>query len=126
MACSPFREVRGDRPVDSSMSPLTEELTVQAFRRPARAGLDVVAVNPGALDRQLKIQVARPQRPRSAAVLRLTGPGVDARTGVRLGGRPVRRSGAWGPARPARVAVRNGIASVRMPAESAGLIRLER
>jgi hypothetical protein len=58
-------------------------------------------------------------------ILRLTGPSPDATSGVKLGGREVSASGAWGPRLPLpSVYESRGSLALAMPSGSAALVTL--
>jgi hypothetical protein len=54
--------------------------------------------------------------------MRLTGPSLEAKDGVRLGGAMVEENGTWGGAKSEPVAVANGRARLHVPASSAALL----
>jgi len=56
--------------------------------------------------------------------MRLTGPALDARDGVLLGGVPVAADGSWRGAKYESVKVANGTATLHVPAASAALVWL--
>jgi hypothetical protein len=57
-------------------------------------------------------------------VLRLTGPALNAKDGVKLGGVSVAADGSWSGAKYETVKVANGSASLHVPAASAALVWL--
>jgi hypothetical protein len=58
-----------------------------------------------------------------ASVLRLTGPGLEATRGLRLGGRAVSADGVWrAPVKGEAAPVRRGVLSVQLDAASAALV----
>jgi hypothetical protein len=120
-----FRRLEGGRFARTAMSAHPPTLTVDALRRAGGRGMDVVAVNTG--DRPVRLALrSRGRAPlRSAALLPLTGPSLDATTGVRLAGGAVSDRGRWRPrAIVHRRAARDGRVRVVVPAVSAVLVRL--
>ena len=122
-----FSRLQGDRFARAALSPHRRSLTVDALQRPAGRGLDVVAVNAGRHRIRLSIRPRGGRRLRTAALLPLTAPALDASGGVRLAGATVDDRGRWRARRIAhhRVA-RDGSVRVTVPAASALLVRLGR
>ena len=60
----------------------------------------------------------------SASAVRLTGPSLDSKDGVILGGSPVSRAGKWIPGRSEAVRVTGGEMEIVVPAASAAMVRL--
>jgi hypothetical protein len=56
--------------------------------------------------------------------MRLTGPALNAKDGVLLGGVPVAADGSWSGAKYEPVTVANGSATLHVPAASAALVWL--
>lgn len=82
----------------------------------------VALVNKAAMgDRTIRITCDRPFH--RASLRRLSGPGLNATTGVEFGGAAVSRDGTWNP-REERVSVANGELRVAVPAASAALVLL--
>jgi hypothetical protein len=61
-----------------------------------------------------------------ANTIRLTGPAVNATTGITLGGSEVSSSGTWKLARPEALPMRKGRSLIRMPAYSAAIVEMAR
>ncbi|HWX92858.1 MAG TPA: glycosyl hydrolase family 79 C-terminal domain-containing protein [Terriglobales bacterium] len=59
-----------------------------------------------------------------ASVLRLTGPSLDSKTGVRFGGVEVTATGEWRPAQVEEFRIEGGKVLVRVPAASAAVVTL--
>ena len=57
-----------------------------------------------------------------AAVIRLSGPAVDAKTGITLGGAEVTPAGTWKPMKPEALALRRGQLGITLPAASAAIV----
>jgi hypothetical protein len=61
-----------------------------------------------------------------AHVIRLTGPAVNATTGITLGGAPVTSRGTWKPAKSEALPLREGQLIIDMPAASAAVVEMVR
>ena len=105
------------------VSPRVEGLTVEAVRGAQAGGVDVVAVNT-TRDVRLAIRVAARDRPRSAIVLPMTAPALEASTRAsrRRAGTP---NGAWRP-RVRWITSPTGRFRIAVPRAAAVLIRLSR
>jgi hypothetical protein len=57
-----------------------------------------------------------------AAVIRLRGPAIDAKSGITLGGTEVTPAGTWKPLQPEILPVRNGQIEIKLPAASAAIV----
>ena len=85
-----FRHVVGGRLAEVSSSRRPPTLSLEAFRRPADGGIELVAVNTAPKrEVTLSIRLAGPKPTQAAEVLSLTAPQLSSTTGVRLGGRQV-------------------------------------
>jgi hypothetical protein len=120
-----FSRLVGGRFAHTAMSAHPPTLSVDALRRAGGRGLDVVAVNTGERPVRLALR-SRGRAPlRTAALLPLTAPALDATSGVRLAGAAVDGRGRWRPRRVVhRRAGRDGRVRVVVPAVSAVLVRL--
>jgi hypothetical protein len=59
-----------------------------------------------------------------AAVTRLSGPAIDAKSGITLGGAEVTSAGTWKPMKPEILQVRDGQLTVNLPAASAAIVEI--
>ena len=59
-----------------------------------------------------------------ATVLRLSGPSIDSKTGVSLGGATGTESGMWKPSHPQDASVSAGRINLKLPAASAAIVTL--
>jgi hypothetical protein len=57
-----------------------------------------------------------------AAVIRLSGPSVDAKSGITLGGAEVTPTGTWKPRKPEVLPVRRGQIEITLPAATAAVV----
>jgi Glycosyl hydrolase family 79 C-terminal beta domain len=84
--------------------------------------LAVTVINKGG--RGWSIDIDGAGRGREASVLRLSGPAVDAKSGVTLGGAEVTPAGVWKPARFEKARVRGGRVEIEVPAASAAVVEV--
>jgi hypothetical protein len=59
-----------------------------------------------------------------AAVIRLSGPAIDAKSGITLGGAEVTSAGTWKGVKPEGIAARRGELSIELPAASAAVVEV--
>jgi hypothetical protein len=119
------RSLLGDEPVHAAVAGGQRTLTAGAFVSPS-GSVHVVLVNfvPTGT-RPALVRLRMPPQFHAGTILRLTAPGLRARTGVTLGGRPVSAQGAWSPATALpRVSSSRGALELSMPASSAALVTL--
>ena len=76
-------------------------------------------------DRDLKLTVKTPSGTRQAKVWRLTGPSLDATSGVTLAGAEVSANFTWTPANVETPAVADGQLQLELPHDSAALVFLD-
>ena len=118
-----MRSLVGDRPLPTRvLAPAKPNLTVSALRT-AAGGLHFVVIEDdpaGSAGASVHLHVGRGFR--AATVLSLRAPSLLATTGVSLGGRAVAANGAWQPAQPTPIRVRNGTLTLSIPAASAALV----
>jgi hypothetical protein len=118
------RGLLGERPVRSSVARGERTLTAGAFLG-ANGNLHIVLVNFQSAGRPRVVRLRLQGRFRAGPVLRLSAPGLRARTAVTLGGRAVSPDGAWrADATLPRVSGPPGALQLSMPAGSAALVTL--
>ncbi len=121
-----LRYLAGERPIGVHVAPARPDVDVAALLAPNGA-VRLVAIDDGAAGSgSAVLRVSVGARFRSARILALTAPSVNAQSGVRLGGAVVRANGTW--TAPRRLPVhrpRGGTITLTVPAESAALITLE-
>ncbi len=61
---------------------------------------------------------------RQASVLRLSGPAVDAKSGITLGGAEVTSPGTWKPAKSERIPLEKGQLRIDLAAASAAIVKI--
>ncbi len=89
--------------------------------RPKEGGLVITVINKGEAA-SVHLDVASQRR--QGSVLRLTGPAMDAKTGIMLGGAEVASSGSWKAAATEILPLRKGQAVLSMPAASAAIVSI--
>jgi hypothetical protein len=120
------RLLEGQRFMRTSVAGSHPGLSVDALAADSGRRIDFVLVNTARFPHAgLSVWLRLRARVRSTAVLRLTGPGLEASSGVTFGGRRVGPRGNW---RPMRTLPRVGHVGhdwrVTMPPASAALVRL--
>ncbi len=119
------RRLLGDRPVATSVAGGDRTLTAAAFAS-SSGNVHIVLVNfqpTGAAQRVVRLRLPRPFR--AGPILRLSAPGLGAKTGVTLGGRAVAANGDWQAAAALpRVSGPPGSLVLNMAAGSAALVTL--
>ena len=97
-------------------------LNAFAVRAPD-GGLRVCLINKDS-DNAIRASIAPGRRFSAASVLRLTGPAIDAKEGVTLGGAVVDEAGRWEPTHRESTDQRDGDVIMSIPAASAALVAL--
>ena len=119
------RALLGDQPIRTNVAGGDRTLTAAAFAS-ASGNVHIVLVNfqpTGARQRVVRLRLPRPFR--AGPILRLSAPGLRAKTGVTLGGRAVGSDGTWhAGAALARVSGPSGALELSMAAGSAALVTL--
>ena len=100
----------------------TQSPEIKAYATRSDDGaLAITLINKGSAEHAAELQIAGPTGGRRANIDRLSAPGVDAKTGVTLGGAAVTPEGTWKAAKSESMHVANGKLSVRLPAYSAAI-----
>ena len=119
------RSVLGDQPIRTSVAGGDQTLTAAAFLS-SSGNLHIVLVNfqpTGAAQRVVTLRLPRPFR--AGPILRLSAPGLRAKTGVTLGGRAVAGNGVWRAAAALpRVSESSGALELDIAAGTAALVTL--
>ena len=93
---------------------------VKAYATQANKGaLTLTLINKGAGAAALTVRGVAGSR---AAVIRLSGPSVDAKSGITLGGAEVTPTGTWKPRKPEVLPVRRGQIEITLPAATAAVV----
>ena len=89
--------------------------------QPPGGGFALTLINKG--DRSSAFTVNTGSHARHASVIRLSGPAIDAKTGITLGGAEVTPAGTWKPIKPEVLPMRNGRLTIKLPAASAAIVQ---
>ncbi len=76
--------------------------------------------------KSVEVRIAGLGSYKHAGVLRLTAPGLSARTGITFGGHAVSTSGKWSPGRAQKVAREGEDFTLQLPAASAALVNFKK
>jgi hypothetical protein len=99
-------------------------LNVTAYAiRPVAGGLNVVVVNKDSTQ-NLRLSLTTGLAVNTAELLLLTGPALDATSGVAIQGASVTPEGGFAPAAPYTPDIAGGVVTCYVPAASAALIRI--
>ena len=100
----------------------TQAPQIKAYAtRSDEGALAITLINKGAGQHDADLQIAGLGAARRATIDRLSAPGVDAKTGVTLGGAQVTPQGSWKASKSESMHVADGKLSVRLPAYSAAI-----
>jgi Glycosyl hydrolase family 79 C-terminal beta domain len=103
----------------------TSSAEIKAYAtRPKEGTLVLTVINKGAGASVLDVNVGSHDQARQASVIRLTGPAVDAKAGISLGGAEVTPTGTWKQATSETLPVRNGQLRIHMPPASAAIVQV--
>lgn len=92
--------------------------------QPRQGAVAVTAINKGPAPSVLAVNLGSGIKSRTASVLRLRGPAIDAKTGITLGGTEVTAAGTWKAAKAEIVPVRDGQFRLELPAASAAIVQV--
>jgi hypothetical protein len=92
--------------------------------QPDKGGLTLTLINKRAGRAALTVVTGSHTQSSRAAVTRLSGPAIDAKSGVTLGGAEVTPAGTWKPMKPEVLQVRNGRLEIKLPAASAAIVEI--
>jgi hypothetical protein len=104
----------------------TNEIKAYATRPKEGGGLVLTLINKGEMASlvHLDTRMDTGNQSRNASIMRLTGPAVDAKTGIMLGGAEVTSRGAWKAANAEVMPVHKGQLMLPMPAASAAIVSI--
>lgn len=102
-----------------------DSANVKAYAtQPRQGAVALTVINKGSAPSVLTVNIGSPIKSRTASVLRLRGPAVDAKTGITLGGAEVTAAGTWKPAKAEVAPVRDGQFRLELPAASAAIVQI--
>jgi hypothetical protein len=111
---------RGDLLAVEIDAPSTE---IKAYAtRPKEGALVLTLINKGEVASVLHLDTGSPSR--EASVIRLTGPAIDAKKDIMLGGTEVTSRGTWKASTAEVLPVRQGQLMLPMPAASAAIVSI--
>jgi hypothetical protein len=108
--------------LDTTLAAGALDVTAYAVR-PVAGGLNVVVVNKDSTQ-NLQLSLTTGTAVNSADLLLLTGPALDATSGVQIQGATVTADGGFAPAVPYTPGIAGAVVSCYVPAASAALIRI--
>jgi hypothetical protein len=92
--------------------------------QPGHGALTVTLINKGAAAPVISVKVGEHTKSKPASLIRLTGPAIDAKTGIKLGGAEVAADGTWKATGTEVLRVKSGQLAVTLPPYSAAVIHL--
>jgi hypothetical protein len=92
--------------------------------RPNKGALTLTLINKRAGTAALTVVTGSRMQGSRAAVIRLRGPAIDAKSDITLGGAEVTPAGTWRPMKPEVLEVRNGQIGIKLPAASAAIVQI--
>jgi hypothetical protein len=92
--------------------------------QPNKGALTLTLINKRAGGAALTVVTGSHTQASRAAVTRLSGPAIDAKSGITLGGAEVTPAGAWKPMKAEVLQVRNGQLGIKLPAASAAIVEI--
>ena len=92
--------------------------------QPNKGALTLTLINKRAGRAALTVVTGNHTQASRAAVTRLSGPAIDAKSGITLGGAEVTPAGTWKPMKPEVLQARNGQLEIELPAASAAIVEI--
>ena len=92
--------------------------------QPDKGALTLTLINKRARRVALSVVTGSHMQASRASVIRLSGPAIDAKSGITLGGAEVTSAGTWKPIKPEVLQVRHGRLAIRLPAASAAIVEI--
>ena len=97
---------------------------IKAYATQSKGALALTLINKGAAAPVLNVNLGEHAKARQASLIRLNGPAIDSKTGIRLGGVEVSPDGTWKAASTEVLRVKNGQLAITLPPASAAVIHL--
>lgn len=116
-----FAEAGAGQLVKNTLSEPQPEDTIAAYSLKTDSGLKTVVLNKSA-DAALRLVVDPGHKAGKATVLILSGPSLEATSGVTLGGATVNAHGGWRGAERKSIVGKDGVFTVELPAASGALV----
>ena len=92
--------------------------------QPGHGALTVTLINKGAAAPVIAINLGEHTKARQASLIRLSGPAIDSKTGIKLGGAEVAPDGTWKAASTEVLRVKSGQLTITLPPASAAVVHL--
>ena len=92
--------------------------------QPNQKTLTLALINKGARRSSFAVELGSQIHGGQASAIRLSGPAVDARSGIALGGAEVTPAGAWRSTKPERIRVSNGRLNIDLSPASAAIVEI--
>ena len=90
--------------------------------QPDKGALTLTLINKQASAAAVTVVTGSQMRASRAAVIRLSGPAIDAKSGITLGGAEVTPAGTWAHMKPEVLPIRSGQMEIQLPAASAAIV----
>jgi hypothetical protein len=116
-----FAEAGAGQLVKNTLSEPQQEDTVAAYSVKSGSGLKTVVLNKSA-DAATRLVIDPGQKAERATMLMLSGPRLEATSGVELGGATVDAHGNWRGPKRTSIAGKDGLFTVELPAASGAVI----
>ena len=91
--------------------------------QPSKGALNLTLINKGAATPVISVNLGEHIKAKQASLIRLSGPAIDAKTGITLGGAEVTPDGTWKSANTEVLRVKSGQLSITMLPTSAAIIQ---
>ncbi len=92
--------------------------------QPGHGALTVTLINKGAGAPVITVNLGEHSKSKQASLFRLSGPAIDAKTGIKLGGAEVTPDGTWKATSTEVLRVKSGQLAITLPPYSAAVIHL--
>jgi hypothetical protein len=90
--------------------------------QPGHGALSVTLINKGATAPVISVKLGEHTTAKQASLIRLSGPAIDSKAGITLGGAEVTPNGAWKSARTEVLRVNHGQLAITLPPFSAAVV----
>ena len=97
---------------------------IKSYATQSQGALALTLINKGPAAPVISINLGEHSKARQASLIRLTGPAIDARTGIKLGGAEVTPGGIWKAASTEVLRVKSGQLTITLPPASAAVVHL--
>lgn len=101
----------------------SSEIKVYATQ-PSRGAIALTLINKGAAAPVISVNLGEHTKAKQASLIRLSGPAIDAKTGITLGGAEVMPDGTWKAASTEVLRLKSGQLIVTLPPASAAIVHL--